>query len=340
MKTTKIVFTDVGKAELLDFDIKEHPAENEVLVETEYTAISAGTERANLMHMPNLVDDLDGGTFPKILGYCCAGTVKEAGSGVKNVALGDRVIGHWGHHSRFNFFPENNVIKINHESLPSEHAAFLFIASFSAAGLRKTQLEFGESAMVFGMGLLGAFAVQLCRAAGAVPVIAADLSEERRKLALELGADYTFDPTDKDFVSKVKEVTRGKKGVNVIIEATGLSVALKQALDVVAPMGRVSLLGCTRVSDTPIDFYQKIHRPGVHIIGAHTNARPKSESYPHYWTHRDDIEALMNMVIGGRIDMSKILSEIHPPEDAPEVFRRLAENKDFPIGVAFNWKCL
>ena len=115
-------------------------------------------------------------------------------------------------------------------------------------------------------------------------------------------------------------------------------VALKQALDVVAPMGRVSLLGCTRVSDTPIDYYQKVHRPGVEIIGAHTNARPVHESYTHHWTHRDDIVALMDLVAGGRIDMSKMLSEIHAPEDAPAVFRRLAENKDFPIGVAFRWK--
>ncbi|NMB95459.1 MAG: zinc-binding dehydrogenase, partial [Clostridiaceae bacterium] len=44
--------------------------------------------------------------------------------------------------------------------------------------------------MVFGIGILGAFAVQLCRIAGAFPVIAADLNAKRRKLAIELGADY------------------------------------------------------------------------------------------------------------------------------------------------------
>lgn len=338
MKTNKIVFTDVGKAELLSCEMRDHPAEQEVLIETAYTAVSAGTERAGLMRMPNQADELDGGSFPKVFGYSCVGTVKETGSGVQHVAPGDRVIGYWSQHSQYNLLPANQVVKIRDDSIPSEHAVFLFIAAFSAAGLRKTRLEFGESAMVFGMGLLGALAVQLCRAAGAVPVIAADLSEERRKLALELGADVALDPTDQDFVSRVKAVTRGGKGVNAIVEVTGLSVALKQALEVIAPMGRVSLLGCTRVSDTPIDYYQKVHRPGVEIIGAHTNARPSVESYPHHWTHRDDIEALMDMTSGGRLDMSKILSEIDSPEDAPQVYRRLAENKAFPVGVVFRWK--
>lgn len=142
-------------------------------------------------------------------------------------------------------------------------------------------------------------------------------------------------PPTKDFVSRVKAVTRGGKGVNAIVEVTGLSVALKQALEVIAPMGRVSLLGCTRVSDTPIDYYQKVHRPGVEIIGAHTNARPSVESYPHHWTHRDDIEALMDMTAGGRLDMSKILSEIDSPEDAPQVYRRWRKIRRFRSAWCF-----
>ena len=51
------------------------------------------------------------------------------------------------------------------------------------------------------------------RLSGANPVIAADLNPQRCELALKLGADYAFDPSEKDFVDKVKKVTGGK-GVN------------------------------------------------------------------------------------------------------------------------------
>jgi threonine dehydrogenase-like Zn-dependent dehydrogenase len=191
--------------------------------------------------------------------------------------------------------------------------------------------------MVFGIGILGAFAIQICRIAGAFPVIAADLNADRRKLAIDLGADYAFNPGDDGFIQSVMDVTGGV-GVKAIIEVTGQSVALNQALACVAPLGRISLLGCTRISDSPIDFYQQVHKPGVTIVGAHTHARPKLESYPHYWTERDDCIAIMNFMAHGRLDMAKIISEIHSPEDAPEVYRRLAENKDFPVGVVFDWK--
>ena len=119
-----------------------------------------------------------------------------------------------------------------------------------------------------GQGLLGIFAMQLLRLSGANPVIAVDLNPQRRELALKLGADFAFDPSDKDFVQKVKEATHGK-GVNGCVEVTGVSQALKQALDCASWMGRISLLGCARVSDCSIDFYSQVHRPGIKLNGAH-----------------------------------------------------------------------
>ena len=96
-------------------------------------------------------------------------------------------------------------------------------------GVRKLEIELGESAMVMGLGLLGIFAIQFCRLNGAYPVIAADLNPARRELALQLGADYAFDPSAPDFVEQVKAVTGGK-GVRATVEVTGVSVAMKQAL--------------------------------------------------------------------------------------------------------------
>lgn len=340
MKTKKIVFTGVGKAELLDLDVPE-PQAGEVLVRTAYSAVSAGTERANLMRMPNTAAaTATADSYPDWGGgYSSTGIVNQIGRGVQGIAVGDRVLTIWGRNSGYNLAPEKNVIKIEDDTLSLLYASFTFIASFPAAGIRKTRLEFGESAMVFGIGILGAFAVQLCRLAGAFPVIAADLDENRRKLALGLGADYAFDPKTPGFEQSVKDVTRGK-GVNAVIEVTGQSVALKQALSCTAPLGRISLLGCTRVSDASIDYYQQVHRPGITIVGAHTNARPKVESYPHYWTERDDCLALLNFMAHKRLDMSRIVTEVHSPEDAPAVYGRLAAGKDFPVGVAFDWSKL
>ncbi len=335
MKRKIIAFTEVGRAEFLETPLGIL-GDNDALIENEISAISSGTERACLLDLPNLGDALPG-QFPKSLGYSGVGRVLETGKNITRVKAGDRVLTHWGStHSNYNFIREENLMKIENDTLPSEHAVFAVIAGFSLNGLRKTRLEIGESAAVIGMGILGVFALALCRIAGAAPVIAADLNEARRKLALDLGAHHAFDPMEADYIEKVKAVSRG--GVNAVVEVTGQSIAMKQALAFTAPFGRISLLGCTRVSDTGIDYYQEVHRPGIEIIGAHTNARPKQETRPHSWTWKDDARALMDFMSDGRLDMTRILSATYRPEDASVVYKALAEDPDFPVGAVFDWR--
>ena len=67
--------------------------------------------------------------------------------------------------------------------------------------------------------------------------------------------------------------------------------------------GRISLLGCTRSSDFTIDYYHKIHGPGITIVGAHTQARPEYESYPGFFTQRDDIKTVMKLCGQERLDL-------------------------------------
>ncbi len=331
MKRKQIVFTAPGTAELLETDI---PALSDkgVLAKTEYTVVSGGTEKANLMGLPNV----PGQGFPKHLGYCGIGKVLEVGKDVKSVKVGDRVLIYHGVHSNYNVREENEITKVESDDIPSVEAAFTVIASMGLGGVRKLELELGESAMVMGLGLLGMFSIQFLRASGANPLIAADLNPERRKMALELGADYAFDPSAPDFVENVKRVTKGK-GVNATVEVTGVSQAMIQALDCAAWMGRISLLGCTRVSDCSVDYYPQVHRPGVKLIGAHNFVRPKFESYPHHWTHHDDCRAILDMIKRGRIKVAPMIGRIVNPENCKEIYTQLCDDPMFPLGTVFDW---
>lgn len=336
MISKNIVFTEIGKAELIEEPVAPLK-EDEVLVELAVSTTSSGTERANLMGSDTVAWNKPPrpSVFPKHMGYCSSGTVVAVGEKVTQFKVGDRVAGTFGQYRQYCPYKEKKLIHI--DDIPFEEAATFFISIFPLAALRKCRLEIGESAVVMGQGILGQFAVALLKAAGAVPVIAVDPDPKKRERASVFGADYAFDPFDPDFAKKVKEVTGG--GANVGIEVTGIGAGLNGILDCMALKGRVALLGCTRVSDFTVDFYRKVHGPGITLIGAHTEARPETDSYSGWWTEKDDMLTVKRLTQYGRLSLASFVEETHSPEECPEVFRRLATEKTFPIHQ-FDWRRL
>ena len=335
MKQKTIIFTEAYKAELLEDEIPV-PGPGQVRVKLAISTISSGTERANLVGDVNVSIARNASpvpVFPRRSGYSSAGVVDMVGEGVTEFAVGDRVAMSWTLHTQYICKNVNEVYKLDDETSFQE-AALWHISTFPLAAIRKCRLEVGESAIVMGMGILGMMAVKLLRVAGAAPLIAVDPVAEKRELALKLGADYAFDPFDPDFEKNVRAVTG--KGVNVAIEVTGNGKALDQVLDCMAKFGRVALLGCTRHSDFTIDYYKKVHGPGITLVGAHTMARPNVESSHGWWTTRDDVLAVQKMVKLGRLEFASLIGEVHSPEEAPEVYTRLANEKAFPV-VQFDW---
>ena len=334
MSTNKgIYFVASGVAELRDKgmpDISDKP--NFIIVKTMVSSVSAGTERANLLCDPSN----SAGTmrFPCQLGYSLSGVVVKVGDAVTRVKVGDRVACRWTTHSLYNAI-DQSLATIIPDNVSFEEASLSNIATFPMAAIRKCRLELAESAIVMGLGVLGIFAVAELKLAGAAPIIAVDPIPEKRELALKLGADYAFDPFEEGFAKKVKEVTGG--GAKVAIEVTGKGQGLDMVLDCMAKFGRVALLGCTRNSDFTIDYYRKVHTPGITLVGAHTSARPNIESHEGWWTQSDDMEATLRLISLGRFDVKSLIDETHTPDKAPEIYARLAKSPTFPI-VQFDWR--
>jgi hypothetical protein len=63
-----------------------------------------------------------------------------------------------------------------------------------------------------------------------------------------------------------------------------------------------------------------------------------NESYPSYFTHADDIKTALNLCASGRLPLKNLIKETNIPKNCQEVFTRLATDKNFPIGVQFDWR--
>ena len=345
-----ILFTKVNTAELLDVPMPE-VAPGNVLVRVVRTCISSGTERANLIGTPDnavgIFSTAPEGrvSWPRKSGYSSSGVVEAVGEGVESVKPGDRVAMSWTLHQQYVCIPAANVYPIP-ENVSFEAAALTHISTFPMAAIRKCRLEFGESAIVMGQGVLGQLAVLILKAAGATPVIAADPIPEKRTRALELGADFALDPTAEDFVAQAKDICKqdplaakefmSMDGPKVGIEVTGVGKALDNVLDAISPFGRIALLGCTRDSNFSIDYYHKVHGRGVSLIGAHSLCRNRYEDAPGWWTMRSDALTFLRLQQLGRLSLDGFVAEVHSPAECGDVYACLAQGAQFPV-VQFDW---
>ena len=345
-----IIFTKKDTAELVERPMPE-AGPGQVRVKLVRSTLSTGTERANVTgsRVASIWDPPDAPiVWPRQSGYSSSGVVDAVGAGVSSVRPGDRVAMSWTLHSEYVAVPEDRVYRLP-DGVSFEAGALAHISTFPMAAIRKCGLELGESAIVMGQGILGQLAVMLLKCAGATPVIAADPIAAKREEALKLGADFAFDPTAADFRERVLAVCpladhgiyTGERasGVKVAIEVTGLGAGLNNVLDVMAPMGRVALLGCTRNSDFSVDYYHKVHGRGIALFGAHTWARPSNESSRGLFTHRDDAQAFLRLLALGRLSVEGYVADVRSPADCDAVYAALAKGGAFPI-TQFDWTSL
>lgn len=332
IENKSILFTGIGVVEVksVTLDVPETLHRDDLLLRTELTVISPGTE------MDCLMARIENKSFPKCLGYSAVARVLRCGSEAHGFQEGDQVLVYHSSHQAFLLKNKADVVKLP-SGLPPEEAVFAVIGCMGLQGVRKVRVELGESLMVMGLGLLGQVALQAAARSGAFPCIGLDFNPHRRELALKHGADAAFSPDEPDLARKIQDVTQGR-GLNAVIEVTGNPQAVKQGLTMMAPCGRMALVGCSRTPTTELDFYNLVHRPGIEIIGAHNFVRPKHDSYPGYWTMRQDMATLMELIKAGRIVTRDFITDHVKPEEAPAMYQKFIDRNPQTLGVIFDWR--
>ena len=329
MKGKRLVFTSPGVVELQTFDVRP-PRPVEVLIRTEVTLISPGTEGASLMALPNIPKQ-----FPKMPGYSNVGTALEVGADVEEVKPGDRVASHGAHASHVTVGLDR-LAQVP-ESLTSEAATFSILCAVSLQGVRKARVELGESVLVIGQGIVGNLALQFARLQGGYPVIAADLSEGRLEISRQVGADRTIRVGQEDLVETTRALTGGD-GARVVIEATGSPEPIVSAFKAAGWCGRVVLLGSTRGETERVNFYRDVHKRGLTILGAHNSVRPRQDPSPGFWPLGADVRLSLDLLAAGRIDVKPLITTRVPYDRSAEVYRLVTEQQREALGILIDWE--
>jgi aryl-alcohol dehydrogenase len=123
----------------------------------------------------------------------------------------------------------------------------------AGAVLNSLQVAAGSSIAIIGTGAVGLAAVMAARVAGAATIVAVDVNAQRLILATELGATHTINAREQDVASQLAKIVRG--GVDYILEITGRPEMLAMAVDSLAHMGTVGLIGGAPAgTKAPIDM--------------------------------------------------------------------------------------
>ncbi|AWI13780.1 zinc-binding dehydrogenase [Caldibacillus thermoamylovorans] len=133
------------------------------------------------------------------------------------------------------------------KEVPYTHSTFTEPLACVVNSVERANLMYGQDVLVMGGGVMGLLHVILAKLKG-TRVLVSEPNEARRKLAKELGADVTFDPTKGDPVSFVKEQTEGR-GAEVVFNTTALPILAKQALDFTGKGGQTFMFSSMHPND-------------------------------------------------------------------------------------------
>lgn len=339
-KGKRLVFTAPFESAWQEFEVPERPGPFQVIVRTHKSLISAGTELAvaSGTHRGFSLPQPGFAGYPHVPGYALVGEIiassGEAGQLDPGFKVGARVFVKASHASHVVVDARRGAL-IPLPPRASDHQALLArLASISMVGVRAGRIAPGDRVAVLGLGLIGQLAAQLARACGARPVVGIDRNASRRDAAGQTGV--TAIPLAEGDPGSIKNQLR-VPGFDVVIEASGNPASLPYALQLVARGGRVVLLGSAR-GTVEIDPYTFIHKPGIHVIGAHESNAPGQETPQARWTMKRNYELCLDQFIDGTLADAPLVSHIVPVADAGGIHREMYGASGRYLGVVIDWR--
>jgi propanol-preferring alcohol dehydrogenase len=157
---------------------------------------------------------------------------------------------------------------------------------------------------IWGLGPMGAAGILAAKAMGG-QVLAFDPIEERRKFALELGADLALDPSDPSAVGAISEFTNGD-GISGAIDCSGNTLAHNMALEAAAPMAKIALVGESQ--ETTIKTSDHLIRKQLSVFGS-------------WYFSIHEYEEVLSLIKRHNIDLERLATHTFDLTDAERAFR-------------------
>ena len=281
------------------------------------------------------------------LGYSLCGVVTEVGKGAEEFKVG-QVVACAGNeqalHAEYNWVPVNLCAAVPAGVLP-EHAAFATVASIAMHGVRRSEVQLGETAAVIGLGLVGQLVVRLLAAAG-VQAIGIDPVPDRCRLAEKAGAIAAGSPDDLDSVqAELARITNGRGADHVFLSAGGstngpVEAAVKLARDRarIVDIGKMKLdLPWNAYYEKELDVrFSRSYGPGRYDTRYELDGIDYPPGYVR-WTEKRNLESFLDLVARNELEVATLIDGVFPLSDAAKVYAGLKDGSLKAIGVLLEY---
>lgn len=269
MKRRSLYFTGPGKVETREEEM-DTPSSGEVMISTEMSAISAGTE---MLFFHDLVDEgmiLDTGigclngvvSYPFKYGYCSVGTVLESGSNLPRALEEQLVFSFHPHESHFNC-PLEDIVSVP-EDVSIEDAVFLPSMETAISLVMDAKPLLGEKVVVLGQGVIGLLTTALLSRMSPSLLVTLDPLPNRRRMSLELGADMSHEG-GMDTDEMILDCGLDEEGPDLILELSGDPEALDRAIDMAGFEGRIVVGSWYAKRRVDMNMGERFHRNRLRI---------------------------------------------------------------------------
>ncbi|MDA7857905.1 bi-domain-containing oxidoreductase [bacterium] len=344
-----------------------------VLVANFYSLISTGTEVKSLeeksqglisrvIHQPELIKkgikkiersglrqtlDLIKKKGLTQLGYSSAGKVIEVGKDVSGISVGDNVAcagAGYANHAEIVWISKNLIAKIP-QGIDIKEATFTTLGAIGIQAVRRARVEFGETIVVIGLGLIGQLIQQILKAAGC-KVIGIDLIKDRVDLAKRSGMDEGIVLDKNNSPEKVMRFTGGIGADAVIIcAATSSDEPVKQAILMARRKGRIVVVGDVGMKIDRSPFYEKeldfmiscSYGPGRYDIKYEKEGIDYPIEYVR-WTENRNMTLFLDMLKEEKIDIKSLISLEFPVEDANKAYETIGAEEKKLLGILLKYK--
>ncbi len=327
MRSAALMFPRVNEIAIGEVELPDL-GELDVLIRTEYSFVSTGTERWTLQ---GRMGRRQGSTcFPLVPGYQKVGRVEAVGPRVSSFEPGQRVFmtkgriesggsAQWGGHMQYSLESDSEVYPVP-EAVSSVEAAALVVVQVGWNDAQRPILAQGDHALVIGDGIIGQFTAQGLRARGA-EVWLAGRHRRRLDLGLRWSADRVLNVGDEDLLEAVRSARPG--GIDILVETV------------------------CRPQETPF-YVEMLRRRGQLVFAAYhpeTNwvdlAPAQDKEITCHTTggwNRERMEAALTALADGAFHVAPLITHQVDWGEAPAAYERLVRDKsEDSLGIAIHW---